>query len=114
MNDLGLRKRRSRDAGVLMAIIVVAAMITGRTVTGADYFNGRDVYDLHCQGCHGADGVPLDPGSPDFSRGDAMFKSDIELFQLIRGGGGAMPAYRGLLDDDEIRDVITYVRSLQR
>jgi len=114
MNDLGRRDRRSRAFGVLAALIIAAAVFAGRTVSGADYFNGRDVYDMHCQGCHGADGVSLDPGSPDFSRGDAMFRSDAELFQQIRGGGSAMPAFRGILEDDEIRDVIAYVRSLQR
>ena len=112
---LKLRKT-ARRAGGRVGIAAAALLALGlmSTVNAADYFNGREVYELRCQGCHGIDGASPAPGSPDFSRGDSMHKTDAELFKQIRGGGGAMPAFRGILSDDEIRDVIAYVRSLQQ
>ncbi|MDH4107995.1 MAG: cytochrome c [Gammaproteobacteria bacterium] len=80
----------------------------------ADYFNGREVYELHCQSCHGFDGRSMDPGTPDFTRGESLFVPDSDLYRQIRDGVGAMPAYRGLIEDNEILDVIAYVRSLQQ
>jgi len=34
-----------------------------------------------------------------------------DLLQRIRDGKDTMPAFRGLLRDEEIRDVITYLRT---
>jgi len=95
-------------AGTVVALAVLDAAIA------ADYFNGREVYELHCQSCHGFDGRSLDPGTPDFTRGESLFVPDSDLYRQIRDGVGAMPAYRGLLEDSEIIDVIAYVRSLQQ
>lgn len=103
-------------------IILSAAALAGGAASfavldaafAADYFNGREVYELHCQSCHGFDGRSMDPGTPDFTRGESLFVPDGDLYRQIRDGVGAMPAYRGLLEDSEILDVIAYVRSLQQ
>ena len=54
------------------------------------------------------------PGVPDFRRGEGLFRSDDDLLQFIRNGSGMMPAYRGLLSDRDILDVISYLRTLRR
>ncbi len=39
--------------------------------------------------------------------------SDEELFRVIADGkGSTMPAWRGILNDQQLRDVMAYVRSL--
>ena len=80
----------------------------------SDIFNGRDVYEMHCQTCHGMDGQAMEPGVPDFSRGESLFAPDVELVQRLRDGDGHLPSYRGLLTDEELRDVVAYIRTLQR
>ena len=80
----------------------------------ADVFSGRAVYEMHCEACHGADGRSIEPGIPDFSNGDAMFQLDSDLYSKIRNGTDTMPAYRGILTDAEVRNVIAYLRSLQK
>jgi mono/diheme cytochrome c family protein len=80
----------------------------------ADIFKGREIYELHCQSCHGIDGSSLDPGTPDFTRGESLFVPDSDLVRRLRDGSAMKPAYRGLLTDEEMRDVIAYVRTLQR
>ena len=54
------------------------------------------------------------PGIPDFSSGDGLFLPDPDLLNQIRDGKDMMPAYRGIIEDEEILDVIAYLRSLQQ
>ena len=39
---------------------------------------------------------------------------DVDLVRVLRDGDGHLPSYRGLLSDEELRDVIAYIRTLQR
>ncbi len=102
----------SSKVALPLAAIVVSGLCA--YAQASDIFNGRDVYELHCQTCHGMDGQAIEPGVPDFSRGESLYVPDVELVQLLRDGDGHLPSYRGLLDDDELRDVIAYIRTLQR
>ena len=99
---------------MLASIAILLAVFTIRPAHGADVFSGRQVYERHCQVCHGVDGRAMIPGSPDFSRGEALFTLDSDLYRRIREGKDAMPAFRGILTEDETRDVIAYLRTLQR
>lgn len=97
-----------------IAILVMVSFGAAARSLAADVFAGRGVYEQHCQTCHGEAGRPMDAGTPDFSRGERLFVSDTKLLGKVRSGSGSMPAYRGLLTDDEIRDVVAYLRTLQR
>lgn len=50
---------------------------------------------------------------PNFRQGEGLLQPDYVLAETLKQGLGAMPAYRGLLDDNELADVITYLRTLQ-
>ena len=97
-----------------LATAVTAVVVVSQGARAADIFNGKEVYELHCQSCHGADGRSMELGVPDFSRGESLFRPDTDLLRELREGGGMHPAYRGMLSDDELRDVLAYVRTLQR
>jgi len=94
-------------AAILLSVLLVEVADT------ADMFNGRTVYDDHCQSCHGEDGTSMMPGTPDFTSGELNVRPDTALLGQIREGTDFMPAYRGILSDSEILDVIAYIRSLQ-
>jgi mono/diheme cytochrome c family protein len=96
-----------------MAAVAAVFIVTGHDAWAADIFNGREVYAMHCQGCHGADGQSMEPGIPDFTRGESLLVPDTELFRQL-WDGAHMPSYRGMLEDGDLRDVIAYVRTLQR
>ena len=102
------------DARALPMACALLLLTAGTPAQAADIFKGREVYELHCQTCHGIDGRSVEPGTPDFSRGESLFAPDSELVRQLRDGGGMKPAYRGMLSDDELRDVVAYVRTLQR
>ena len=103
---------RTAFLGRLVAVAAVL-IVAGHEARAADIFNGREVYEMHCQGCHGIDGQSMEPGTPDFTRGESLLVPDTELFKRL-WDGAHMPSYRGMLEDSDLRDVIAYVRTLQR
>jgi mono/diheme cytochrome c family protein len=50
-------------------------------------------------------------GAPNFAQGDALMSPDSTLLISIQSGKGPMPAYRGVLSDQDILDVIAYLRT---
>jgi len=94
-----------------------AALLATLPLSGAmasDIGKGRKTFESYCASCHGDDGQSMVPGTPSFANGDGLFVTDSVLVDRIRTGNGIMPAFRGLLSDDEIRDVISYLRTLPR
>ena len=49
--------------------------------------------------------------APDFGRGQGLMQSDLALRKRIQDGKFACPAYRGILDEQQILDVIAYIRT---
>jgi len=88
---------------------------------------GLEVHKGSCLKCHGETGKGDGPTSKllkdkpaDWTNKESMSKySDSQLVQIIKEGGAAsgksklMPAFGGKLNDQQINDVIAYVRSLQ-
>ncbi|HHH36941.1 MAG TPA: cytochrome c [Gammaproteobacteria bacterium] len=92
---------------------VLFFMATG-PAGAANMEKGRQIYVRHCQQCHGARGQGQIPGAPDFARGERLLQPDVRLAESIRNGKGVMPAYRALLKDEDLLDVIAYLRTLRR
>ena len=80
-------------------------------VFAGDPFAGSNIYVQHCANCHGGDGRGVIAGTPSFRGGALMMRSDSELKQTILSGKNLMPAFRGLIDDQQIDDVVTYIRT---
>lgn len=73
--------------------------------------NGKKTYDLHCAMCHGVSGKNVMPDAPDFTRGEGLFSSDQNLLVRIQEGKMICPGYGGILKQQVIMDVITYIRT---
>lgn len=84
------------------------------------YRSGRELYRVHCAGCHGWEGNGagsvghlLNPEPRDFTDTSWMDKqTDVYLFSVIANGkpGTAMPGYRELLGDQELAKLLNYIR----
>ena len=91
-----------------------------------DADEGAIMYGQFCAVCHGAGGkgdgptaASLDPKPADHTDADYMGSlSDEQLYRVIQKGGAAtgksplMAAWGGVLTDDQIRDLVAYLRRL--
>ena len=96
--------------GVSVCIYTASAATAGHA-TAADFFNGEKIYKKYCPTCHGNKGQGGIGGAPNFSRGMGLMKPDFDLYNTIQSGRNAMPAFRGVLKEEEFYDVIAYIRS---
>lgn len=108
MNRIG-----SLAQGLLHGATLAAMVGTAGIVQAADPGKGATLYGTHCAGCHGDRGEGVMPGVPDFSRGEAMMQPDRVLADSIIQGKSVMPAFQGMLSDDEVLDVIAYIRTMR-
>lgn len=75
--------------------------------------SGSTIYRTHCVTCHGERGEGAMPGVPDFSRGEGLMQPDRVLAESIIRGKTIMPAFQGMLSDDEVLDVIAFLRTMR-
>jgi mono/diheme cytochrome c family protein len=69
--------------------------------------------------CHGADGLAATPMAKNlkvlsFKAPEMLKAPDAQFIASTKNGKGKMPAYNGKLTDAQIKDVISYVRTLQK
>lgn len=81
-------------------------------VFAADIDKGKVLYLAHCAGCHGEKGFSIMPQAPNFALGESLAQPDPVLIDAIRSGSDNRPPFIGILNDREILDVISYVRTL--
>ena len=92
--------------------IVCLLLVSTPVAWGGDPNNGAKIYLKHCLSCHGSTGRSMTPGTPDFSMGQSLQNPDPVLAATIKSGKKLMPAYLGILKEEEIADVIGYIRTL--
>ena len=95
----------------LLLIVSIFALSWDIPATASDINIGRGIYQRHCVSCHGTNGSPAMAAAPDFRRGQGLMQSDQALLRRIQKGEKACPAFRGILDDQQILDVIAYIRT---
>lgn len=114
---------RTDDARYTTALRPDDARLTAR---------GAEVYAAHCASCHGAnlEGQPnwrergpdgLLPAPPHDASGHTWHHADALLIRITRDGVGAvvgdpgyrtaMPVYRGVLSDEDIVAVLSWIKS---
>ena len=100
--------------------LTLVAMMAATTLTTAfAQGSGADAYKAKCAMCHGADGMGATPAgkamkTPAFNSAGALKDSDAEFITVTTNGKGKMPAYKGKLTDGQVKDVVGYVRTLQK
>ena len=116
--------------------IALAALVAGMAPAAfaGDVAAGKASYTINCFACHGETGkgdgpvgVALQPPPRDFSMGEFMFDtdgdgtkgSDTDLTNVIKNGamkygGSPLMAPWATLSDDEIANLVAFVRSLKQ
>ena len=74
-------------------------------------------YRSNCVVCHGAEAEGKDIGgrlTPSMREGDVLTKSDEYLYNQIQNGGNGMPPFKFQLSEKEIRNMVGFIRDLQK
>lgn len=118
---------RLTNIGLGLIIAIVSAGFAGgvgvkdlpAVTKEADSVSGREIYANTCIRCHGIDGkgaqgIKLVPPPADLGSSAVQNRLDGTLFKRIHEGkpNTAMGAWKHALSDEEIWDVLAYVRTL--
>jgi mono/diheme cytochrome c family protein len=106
----------------------LCVIVLGTTLVAdaADVEHGKKLYGQFCASCHGQSGkgdgpaaAALNPKPRNHTDKEYMSKlTDEDLFKVIKEGGASvgksplMPPWGASLKDDQIKDVIAFVRTL--
>jgi cytochrome c6 len=101
--------------------IRLAAMLLAASVAMPAFAAGTGEldYKLKCASCHGADGLAVTSMGrlwkiASFKDTGQIKLTDAEMIASTTKGKGKMPAYADKLSDAQIKDVVAYIRKLQK
>jgi len=100
--------------GLRAQVVLAMVVFAGSTVSfAAD--SGEAVYKANCQSCHGATGTP-NAGIAKMMgvKPAAEYKTtEKEQIESVTKGKGKMKPFAGKLTDAQIKDAVTYFRTLK-
>ncbi|MGA2510820.1 MAG: cytochrome c [Candidatus Acidiferrales bacterium] len=111
MKDLAARIN-SAALLLVVALLLSAGPVRAQT-DAASLFNSK------CGDCHGADGsgktaVGKSLNLRDLRSAEVQKQTDEELTGITANGTGGMPAYKDRLTGDQIKQLVSYMRSLAK
>lgn len=92
------------------ALLLAAAASAASAV---DLARGQRLYNLHCASCHGITGIPVTPDTPNLAMREGMNQPDVVIMQSLKMGKKNKPPFFGRLNDQELLDVVQYVRTMR-
>jgi len=100
-----------------IALLSLTLVLVLPPIAAAD--SAADTYKAKCQGCHGPGGVPSEGmaksmGVKPLGGADVQGMSDADLTAAISNGKGKMKGFKGTLTDAQIKDLVSYIRSLKK
>jgi len=109
----GSRSRRYLRALPLAVSLLAFSLPVWAQGEGAAFFKSK------CAGCHSPDGSGSGPAGKamhlrDLGSAEVQKQSDAELTAIIANGKGTMPGYKGKLTDEQIKQVVSFIRSLAK
>jgi cytochrome c5 len=99
----------------IIGTMVLGLLLAGSLPAAAD--DAAALYKSKCQICHGADGKGSPAGQKmgvrDFHSPEVAKQSDADLIKITKEGKNKMPKFEGKLTDDQIKELITFMRGLK-
>jgi mono/diheme cytochrome c family protein len=98
----------------ISAIIVCAGAVANAWAEPA-----ASVYKTKCAPCHGAVGDASTPAAkalkvPSFTSEAVLKETDANMLAIAKNGKGKMPAWHDKLSDDQLKDLIAFIRAMQK
>jgi len=111
---------RSQNVNNLKIPVEADQLVNPYTNDAKAPLRGARVYKKVCWTCHGDNGAGTGPQAAEIETKPADFKdplvagrSDGALFWWISNGGSDMQAFKDALTEDEIWDLVMYIRKVQ-
>lgn len=103
----------------VLQLVVLCTVMTSLMVPSLAFGDAAADYKAKCQACHGPNGVPSEGmaksmGLKPLGGDEVQAMSDADLASAIANGKGKMKGMKGTLTDDQISDLVKYIRSLKK
>src|SRR5271169_5530365 len=101
------------------AILVLAFAVLMLFLPASRADDAAGLYKTKCAMCHGPDGKGEPPTGKamkvtDLASAEIQKKTDAQLTESLTNGKGKMTAFKGKLTDDQIKQLVAYVRELAK
>ena len=102
-----------------VAKLILAAIPVAFVFGAAARADGAGDFKAKCAMCHGADGAGSTPTGKalkvrDLGSADVQGQTDAQLNDIVTNGKGKMPAYKGKLTAEQIKELVGFIRSLAK
>jgi cytochrome c6 len=94
------------------AFATTVAVILSIPISASAQDASEALYKSKCAMCHGADGKKA--AGHDLSSADVQKQSDADLNAVITNGKNKMPKYGEKLKPEEIKGLVSYIRTLKK
>jgi cytochrome c6 len=106
-----------RIVNTLLALLGIVFLLAAPLYADGD---AASLFKAKCAACHGADGsgnttIGKKMQTPDLRSDEVQKQTDAQLIESTTNGKGKkMPAYKGKLTDDQIKQLVAYIRELAK
>ena len=103
---------------LILSAIIMLGLVLGSARQSAAQDATQTLYKMKCQICHGPDATGSPAGKKlavkDFQSPEVQKQTDAELLEIAKKGKNKMPAYSGKLTDNQLTELIKYMRDLAK
>jgi mono/diheme cytochrome c family protein len=114
-------KSEGYESSCICLLVIIALFFSLYCVSASAAANDqsvRSVFSSTCASCHSQNGTPTAVGkslnAPDLGSADVQSRTNAQLQEIISGGKGNMPPFKGTLSESQISSLVAYVRTFSR
>ena len=98
-------------------LLLVVALLLAPSALAAG--SAQDLYKSKCAMCHAANGsgdtaMGKKLGARDFASPEVQKQTDAQLIEITAKGKNKMPGYEKKLTDDQIKQLVAYIRTFKK
>ncbi|MEW6211132.1 MAG: cytochrome c, partial [Acidobacteriota bacterium] len=110
-------KKSASIALAFLFVAMAAILSTSSEATGRTAFDTATLFKAKCASCHGADGsgntaMGKKLSVRDLRSSQVQSQSDAQLAAIISKGKGKMPPYEKSLNQQQVQELVSFIRKL--
>jgi cytochrome c553 len=112
-------KVKTRIGGSVWSSLLLALAVMLLCGGAARADDSAATFKAKCAMCHGGDGAGTTPVGKsmkirDLRSAEVQAQTDAQLTDIVTNGKNKMPAYKGKLTDDQMKELVGYIRQLAK